>query len=288
MTAERFIAWAVRNRLTVLALVAFTAVAGVWALWTLRVEALPDLTDVQVQVLVEAPGLSPVETERLIAAPVEIAMNGLPDVTQVRSISKYGFAAVTVVFRDRVDVYFARSLVNERLQSVRELLPEQAEASLGPLAGAISEIYLYTVEGPGRDLTELRTIHDRLVRPQLQAVPGITEINSFGGFVKQVQVTIHPDRLVAYGLTLHDMVEAIEGGNAIAAGGYLEQRDEQFILRGLGQAQSAADVGRIVMRAGPAGVPVLVGDVATVGYGPELRQGAVSRDGRGEVVSGIV
>lgn len=285
---ERLIAWAVRNRLTVIALVMMVAAAGVWALRTLRVEALPDLTDVQVQVLIEAPGLSPVEVERLVATPIEIAMNGLPRVTQVRSISKYGFAAVTAVFDERMDIYFARSLVNERLQGVRNQLPEQAEASLGPLAGAISEIYLYTVEGGGKDLTELRTIHDRLVRPQLRTIPGVTEINSFGGYVKQVQVTIDPERLIAYGLTLHDVVESIRGGNAIAAGGYLEQRDEQYILRGLGQATSAEDVARTVVRAGRAGVPVLIGDVARVGYGPELRQGAVSRDGRGEVVSGIV
>ena len=285
---ERLIAWAVRNRMAVLALVAITIASGFWALRTLSVEALPDLTDVQVQVLVEAPGLSPVEVERLVAAPIEVAMAGLPAVTQARSISKYGFAAVTIVFRDGTDVYFARSLVNERLQGARESLPDQAEASLGPLAGAISEIYLYTVEGGGRNLTELRTIHDRIVRPQLRGIPGITEINSFGGFVRQVQVTIEPERLVAYGLTLHDIVEAIEGGNAIAAGGYLEHRDEQYILRGLGQATSADDVARTVIRTGTAGAAVLIGDVATVAYGPELRQGAVTRDGKGEVVSGIV
>jgi cobalt-zinc-cadmium resistance protein CzcA len=255
---------------------------------TLRVEALPDLTDVQVQVLVEAPGLSPVEVERLVAFPIEVAMNGLPRVTQVRSVSKYGFAAVTTVFEDGVDIYFARALINERLQGVREGLPPQAEASLGPLAGAISEIYLYTVEGGNRDLTELRTIHDRIVRPQLRTVPGVVEINSFGGFVRQVQVTIYPERLVAFGLTLHDVVEAIEANNAVAAGGYLEHRDEQYILRGLGQATGPEDLSRTVIKASRTGVPITVGDVSRVEYGPELRQGAVTRDGRGEVVSGIV
>ena len=285
---NRLIAWAVRRRTLVLSLVAVLVVAGLWALRTLRVEALPDLTDVQVQVLVEAPGLSPVEVERLVAFPVEVAMNGLPRVTQVRSISKYAFASITVVFEDGVDIYFARTLVNERLQGARELLPAQAEASLGPLAGAISEIYLYTVEGGGLDLTQLRTIHDRLVRPQLRSVAGVTEVNAFGGFVRQVQVTISPERLVAFGLTLHDIVEAIEAGNAIAAGGYLEHGDEQYILRGLGQATSADDVRRTVVRSSATGVPILVGDVAEVRYGPELRQGAVSRDAKGEVVSGIV
>ena len=285
---DKLIAWAVRRRTAVLFAVLALIVGGVWALRTLRVEALPDLTDVQVAVLVEAPGLSPVEVERLIAFPLEVAMNGLPRVTQVRSVSKYAFAAITIVFDDGVDIYFARTLVNERLQSARGSLPPQAEASLGPLAGAISEIYLYTVEGGGMDLTQLRTVHDRIVRPQLRSVPGVTEVNSFGGFVRQVQVTISPERLVAYGLTLHDVVEAIEAGNAIAAGGYLEHGDEQYILRGLGQATSAEDLRRTVIRSSTTGVPVLIGDVADVRYGPELRQGAVSRDGTGEVVSGIV
>ena len=285
---DKFIGWAVRHRMMVFAAIVALVAGGVWALRTLRVEALPDLTDVQVQVLVEAPGLSPVEVERLVAFPTEVAMSGLPRVRQVRSVSKYAFAAVTIVFEDDVDIFFARALVNERLQSARGSLPAQAEASLGPLAGAISEIYLYTVEGAGHDLTELRTLHDRVVRPQLMGVPGVTEVNSFGGFVKQVQVTISPEKLVAYGLTLHDVVEAIEAGSAIAAGGYLEHRDEQYILRGLGQAQSAQDVANTVIRATSAGVPILVSDVASVAAGPELRQGAVSRDARGEVVSGIV
>ena len=285
---DKIIQWAIRNRAAVLFGVFVIALAGVWALRTLRVEALPDLTDVQVQVLVEAPGLSPVEVERLVAFPIEVAMNGLPRVTQVRSVSKYGFAAITTVFEDDVDIFFARALVNERLQGVREGLPAQAEASLGPLAGAISEIYLYTVEGGGRDLTELRTIHDRIVRPQLRTVPGVVEINSFGGFVRQVHVTIYPERLVAFGLTLHDVVEAVEANNAVAAGGYLEHRDEQYILRGLGQASGPEDLARTVLKASGSGVPVTVGNVARVEYGPELRQGAVTRDGRGEVMSGIV
>ncbi|MDQ3136375.1 MAG: CusA/CzcA family heavy metal efflux RND transporter, partial [Gemmatimonadota bacterium] len=285
---EQFVAWAIRNRWTVVALVAALVGGGLWALRTLRVEALPDLTDVQVQVLVEVPGLSPLEVERLVAYPIEVAMNGLPRVQQVRSLSKYAFAAVTVVFEDGVDIYFARTLVNERLQGARAALPPNAEAALGPLAGAISEIYLYTVEGGGRDLMELRTIHDRLVRPQLRSVAGVVEVNAFGGFVRQVKVTIQPERLMAFGLTLHDVVEAIEANNAVAAGGYLEHQSEQYILRGIGQIQTLSDIERTVIRASPAGVPVLVGDVADVADGPELRQGAVSRDATGEVVSGIV
>ena len=285
---DRMVAWAVRRRATVLLLVLLLVTGGLWAFRTLRVDAFPDLTDVQVQVLVEAPGLAPVETERLVTFPIEVAMNGLPRVALVRSISKYAFAAITVVFDDGTDLLQARTLVAERVQGARETLPPQARASLGPLSAANSEIYMYTVEGGGLDLTELRTIHDRIVRPQLRSVRGVTEVNAFGGFVRQAQVIIRPDRLAAYRLTLHHVIEALEANSAVAAGGYLEHRDEQYILRGLGQATGLDDLRRTVIRSSPEGVPVLIGDVATVQYGDELRQGAVSRDGRGEVVSGIV
>ena len=279
--------WAIRHRAMVLLLVGFLVAGGIWAVRTLRVDAFPDLTDVQVQVLVDVPGLSPLEVERLVSFPIEVALSGTPRVEQVRSISKYAFSAITVVFEDGVDIQFARTLVAERLQGVREALPPAAEAELGPLSAANSEIYMYTLEGGGKDITELRTIHDRIVRPQLRGVRGVTEVNSFGGHVRQAQVIIQPERLVSLGLTLHDAVEAIEANNAVAAGGYLEHRDEQYILRGLGQATGLDDLRRIVIRT-EHGVPVLVGDVADVRYGPELRQGAVSRDGQGEVVSGIV
>lgn len=285
---DRLIGWAVRNRGAVLFGILALIGAGIWALRTLRVDAFPDLTDVQVQVLVEAPGLSPVEVERLATAPIEIAMGGLPRVTQVRSVSKYAFATVTIVFEEGVDLYFARTLVAERLQGVRASLPPGTEAEMGPMSAANSEIYFYTVEGGGRDGMELRTIHDRLVKPQLRTVRGVAEVNSFGGHVRQVQVVIRPEALASYRLTLHDVVTSIEANNAVAAGGYLEHADEQYILRGLGQAAGPEDLARTVIRTSEAGVPVLVGDVATVGYGSELRQGAVSRDGRGEVVSGLV
>lgn len=285
---DRLIGWAVRNRAAVLLGILALVAAGTWALRTLRVDAFPDLTDVQVQVLVEAPGLSPVEVERLATAPVEVAMSGLPRVTQVRSVSKYAFAAVTIVFEEGVDLYFARTLVAERLQGVREALPPGTEAAMGPMSAANSEIYFYTLEGGGMDGMALRTLHDRVVKPQLRTVPGVAEVNPFGGSVRQVQVVIRPEALASYRLTLHDVVTAIEANNAVAAGGYLEHRDEQYILRGLGQAAGPEDLARTVIRSTESGVPVLVGDVADVGYGAELRQGAVSRDGRGEVVSGMV
>ena len=192
---ERLIAWAIRSAGGVFVGVVLLIGGGVWALQRLRVDAFPDLTDVQVAVLVDAPGLSPLEIERLVAFPIEVAMNGLPRVTQVRSVSKYAFASITVVFEDGVDLYFARTLVSERMQSVREALPPGASAALGPLSGATSEIYLYTIEGGGLDQTRLRTLHDRVVRPQLRTVPGVTEINTFGGLVRQVQLVVRPERM---------------------------------------------------------------------------------------------
>jgi cobalt-zinc-cadmium resistance protein CzcA len=292
---DKLIEWAVRARvLIVIALVALVG-AGTWAFRTLRVDAFPDLTNVQVAVLAEAPGLSPIEVERLVTFPIEVAVNGVARVEQVRSISKYGFAQVTVVFEDGTDVFFARSLVNERLQSMRDQLPEGTEATLGPMAGATSEIYLYTLEDTlhpnaarsDSALMALRTLHDRVVRPQLRSVPGVVEVNTFGGLVRQAQVVVSPDKLAGYGLSIGDVVEAVEANSQVPAGAYVEHQTEQYILRGLGQAASLDDIRQSVIRS-QGGVPVLVGDVADVRYGPEVRQGAVSRDGEGEVMSGIV
>ena len=288
---NKLIEWAVRYRAAVLLAVVALVGGGIWALRTLRVDAFPDLTNVQVAVLAEAPGLSPVEVERLVAYPVEVSLNGLPGVQEIRSTSKYAFAVVTVVFDDDVDIYFARTLVNERLQQVREQLPSGAEATLGPLAGAASEVYLYTVEDTAQpkthDLMELRTIHDRVVKPQLRAVPGVVEINAFGGFVRQAQIIVLPERLASHDLSLDDVIHAVEANTPVAAGAYVEHRSEQYILRGLGQATSLDDIRQSVIRS-RGGVPLTVGDVAEVRYGPEVRQGAVSRDGEGEVMSGIV
>ncbi len=285
---DRLIAWGVWNRGAVVAMLAVLVAAGAWAAATVRMDAFPDLTDAQVSVLTEAPGLSPVEMERLVTFPIEVAMGGMADVEVVRSLSKYGFSAVTIVFRDGVDLQRMRTLVSERVQSVRDQLPPSAEAQLGPLASASSEMFMYYLDAPDLSLMDARTLHDRLVRPQLRNVPGVTEINSFGGLVRQAQVVVNPERLVSFGLTLHDIVTAVESNSAVAAGGYLEHNDEQFILRGLGQATSLDDLRRTVVRASAGGVPVLIGDVAEVRFGAEVRQGAVSKDGEGEIVSGIV
>ena len=285
---NRLIAWAVNSRWTVLGLVAALIGGGIWALRTLRVDAFPDLTNVQVQILAEAPGLAPLEVERLVAFPLEVSMNGLPRVTEIRSTSKYGFAIATVVFEEGTDLYFARTLVAERLQGVREELPPGAEVEMGPLAGATSEVYLYTVEGGGLDLMQLRTLHDRVIKPQLRAVQGVTEINAFGGHVRQMQVVVSPEDLTSHGLTLHDVVAAVEQNSRTPAGAYLETGDQQLILRGIGQASDLDDLRQTVVRASARGVPVVLEDVADVRFGAGIRQGAVSRDGGGEVMSGIV
>jgi cobalt-zinc-cadmium resistance protein CzcA len=292
---DRLIVWAIRFRVAVVLLLVALVGAGVWAFRTLRVDAFPDLTNVQVAVLVEAPGLSPMEVERLVTFPIEVAVNGVARVEQVRSISKYGFAQVTVVFEDGTDIYFARTLVNERLQGVRDQLPSGAEASLGPMAGATSEIYLYTLEDTlhrassrsDSALMALRTLHDRVIRPQLRSVPGVVEINPFGGSVRQAQVVVNPAKLASYALSIGDVVEAVEANSQVPAGAYVEHESEQYILRGLGQATNLDDLRQTVIRS-TGGVPVLVSDVADVRYGPEVRQGSVSRDGQGEVMSGIV
>lgn len=292
---DRLIAWAIRSRIAVLLLLVALIGIGTWSFRTLNVDAFPDLTNVQVAVLAEAPGLSPVEVERLVTFPIEVAVNGVARVEQVRSISKYGFAQVTVVFEDGTDIYFARTLVNERLQGVRDQLPPGTEASLGPMAGATSEIYLYTLEDTLHDaaartdsgLMALRTLHDRVIRPQLRSVPGVVEINSFGGLIRQAQVVVDPAKLASYSLSIGDVVEAVEANSQVPAGAYVEHETEQYILRGLGQATNLDDLRKSVIRS-TGGVPVLVSDVADVRYGPEVRQGAVSRDGKGEVMSGIV
>ena len=285
---DRLIAWAVHHRTAILLLVLGLVAAGGWAITSLRVDAFPELSNVQVELLAEAPGMAPLEVERLVTYPLEVALQGIPGVTTVRSLSRYGLSDVRVVFEDGTDIYFARTRVSEQLQSVRNDLPRNVRAQLGPLSGSIGEIYQYTLSGGTTSLMELRTLQDRVVRPQLRAVAGVADVNSFGGDVRQVSVTVRPERLAAFRLTLADVVHAVQGNTLEAAGGYIAHGDEQYILRGLGQAKNPDDVRNTVIRSGAAGAPVTVGDVADVAYGAEVRQGAVSMDGRGEVVTGIV
>nr|BAL53881.1 cation efflux system protein [uncultured Acidobacteriota bacterium] len=284
---QALIRFSLEQRVLVLALTLLVAGIGLWALSTLPIEAFPDLTNIQVNVVTEAPGLAPAEVEQLVTFPIESAMMGIPRTEQVRSISKFGLSIVTIVFEDGVDIYFARQRVAERLQEVKARLPEGVEPTLGPVATAFGEIYQYTVEGEGYSLMELKTLHDWVIRPQLRTIPGVSEVNSWGGFIRQYHVLVDPERLLAYNLTLRDVEEAIARSNANFGGGYVERGAEAYVIRGLGRLRSEEDLRQVIVTA-KAGVPVRVADVATVTVGPALRHGAVTKNGRGEVVSGMV
>lgn len=288
---ESIIRFSIKQRLLVLMLVLFLIAAGSFSLQRLPIDAVPDITNVQVQVLTAVPSLAPLEVERQITFPVEIAISGLPGVTEVRSVSKFGLSAVTVVFDDSTDTYFARQLVLERLSEVRQQIPESiGSPQMGPISTGLGEIYQYEVTATkgAKDALELRTIQDWIVRRQLMGVSGVAEVNSYGGEKKQYQVRVDPGKLLAYGITLRDVLRAVVANNENVGGAYIEHHGEQFILRGIGLARNASEIGKIVVKTGKEGVPVFVRDVAEVVSGAEVRQGAVLADGKGEVVAGIV
>lgn len=285
------IQFSVKHRLLVLLMVAVLIGAGVFSFRRLPIDAVPDVTNVQVQVLTAAPSLAPLEVERQITFPVEVAMSGLPGTTEIRSISKFGLSAVTIVFEDSVDIYFARQLVLERLSQAREQIPSNiGSPEMGPISTGLGEIYQYELKagrGSNHDATALRTIQDWSVRRQLLSVPGITEVNSFGGFEKQYQVRLDPAKLQSYGLLLRDVLESVTRNNANVGGAYIEHGSEQYLLRGIGLVENADDVGNIVVKTGREGIPVYVRDVGEVVEGSVVRQGAVTADGEGEIVAGI-
>jgi len=281
----------IAQRFLVLILVALLAVLGVYSLRSLPIDAVPDVTNVQVQILTSSPALPPLEVERLITFPIEVAMSGLPKVNEIRSLSKFGLSSVTVVFDDVIDVYFARQLVLERLSQARSQIPESlGDPEMGPITTGLGEIYQYELRAaPGShyDLTTLRSIQDWNVRRQLLGVSGVTEVNSFGGHVKQYQVRVAPAKLQAYGLSLRDALDAVARNNANVGGAYIEHAGEQYLLRGIGLVRSVEDIASIVVKTGKDGVPVYVRDVADVVTGAEVRQGATIAEGQGEIVAGI-
>jgi cobalt-zinc-cadmium resistance protein CzcA len=282
-----FIKFILTQRLMVIMAAAAVSVAGVVAWRMLPIDAFPDVTNVQVMVLADAPGLASVDVEQRVTFPVEKALQGLPKVRQVRSMSKAGFSQVIVVFEDDVDTYFARQLVFERLQAAKDELPAGVEPEMGPISTGLGEIYQYTLESASRSPMELRTLQDWLVSPQLRSLVGVNEVNSFGGFVKQYQVLVDPARLLKYKLTLPDVLVGIERNNANAGGSFLTQGWEQSYVRGVGLFQSISDIEDVVLHAKD-GTPVYLKDVADVRIGPQTRQGAVSKDGKGETVAGMV
>ncbi len=312
---DKLISFSLRNRVLVFIVTLLLAGLGVNAWLQIPVDAFPDVTNIQVQVISESRFAgSPVEVEKFITFPIEVTMSGLPDLTELRSLSKFGLSIVTVVFEDNVDIYFARQLVLERLIEAKERLPEGVETSLGPVTTGLGEIYQYTLEPPAKSdlrmgaadgdsnsssrksdftpltesqLIDLRTMQDWIVRPLLKTVPGVADVNSFGGFVKQYQVLVDPDLLFKYKISLREVFEAVAANNANAGGGILAHNAEQYVVRGLGLIQTIEDIRNIVV-AVHEGVPIYVRNVAEVVVGPEVRQGASVKDGKGEAAVGIV
>jgi len=284
---DKIIRFVLKQRLLIiLGAVGLTAF-GILAWKNLPVDAFPDVTNVQVMILTKAPGLAAVDVEERVSYPIEQVMGGLPRVKQVRSLSKAELSQVVIVFEDGADTYWTRQVVLERLALAKERLPPGVEATLGPISTGLGEILQYTVEGARYSAMELRTIQDWLIAPRLKPIAGVNEVNSFGGYVKQYQVLIAPERLLKYGLTAREVVEAVERNNANAGGGILVRGWEQFYLRGVGLLRDLPDIGSIVLKSKD-GAPVYLRDVADIVIGSEPRQGAVTRDGKGEVVAGMI
>lgn len=287
---ERLIAFALRQRLLVLVAALALAVAGVWAYARLPVDAYPDISPALVQVFTETEGLAPEEVEQLVTYPIEVAMNGLPRLDEVRSVSNFGLSVVNVYFEEGTDVYFARQLVNERLQQAREEIPEGlGDPDMGPISSGLGQVLFYYLDAPRETYTleELRTIQDWIVKRNLQTVPGVTEVLSIGGDVRQYQVVVDPRRLRQYGLSLGEVVDAIERNNLNVGASFLEVAREEYIVRSVGLVQDLQDIGNVTV-ATREGTPVRVREVAEVRLGPEVRRGLVTRNGEGEVVVGFV
>lgn len=286
---------ALGQRLIIVVLALVLCAFGLREATKLSVDAFPDVTNVQVQIATEAPGRSPEEIERFVTVPLEIAVTGLPGLVEMRSLNKSGLSIITLVFTDKTDVYFARQLVTERLIEVSPRMPAGITPVLGPVSTGLGEVYQYTLERPDdgqraltpQELAERRTVQDWVVRPLLRSIPGVAEINSQGGYVKQYQALVDPGRLRHYNLSVQQVVQAIAANNSNASGGVLPQVNEQYLIRGVGLIRSLEDIGNIVIKE-QAGVPVFVRDVAQVEIGSEVRQGAIIKGGYTESVSGIV
>lgn len=292
---ERLIQFAIEQRIVVMLAVLLMAGLGIASYQKLPIDAVPDITNVQVQINTSAPGFSPLETEQRITFAIETNMAGLPGLQQTRSLSRSGLSQVTVIFEDGTDLFFARQLVGERLQIAKDQLPEGVNAMMGPISTGLGEIFLWTVEaregalkedGTPYTPTDLRVIQDWIIKPQLRNVPGVAEINTIGGFARQYQIAPDPKKLAAYKLTLNDLVAALERNNANVGAGYIERGGEQLLIRAPGQLGTVDDIANIVI-ANVQGTPIRISSVAEVGIGKEMRSGAATENGR-EVVLGTV
>jgi len=287
--------FSIQQRWIMLSLTLLMAGLGAYNLSRLNIDAVPDITNVQVQVSAQAPGLSALEIEQRITFPLETGMAGLPHLAKTRSLSQYGIALITMIFEDGTDIYFARRLVSERIQEIKGKLPPGIEPAMGPISTGLGEIFMWTVEAlPGAvkpdgtpySLTDLRTIQEWIIRPQLRNTPGVTEINTIGGYEKQFHVSPDPYKLIAQGLTFGDVISALSANNANVGAGYVERSSGQYLVRVPGQVTDLEDIGNIIVK-NVRGVPIFIRDVATVHFGKELRLGAATKDGE-ETVLGTV
>ena len=283
----RLVDFFLSNRWIVIALLVVLIIGGVTVMLNLPLEAFPDLTNNQVVVTVQCPGMSPVEVEQLVTYPVETAMMGMPKLQMVRSTSKLDLSMVTIIFNDSMDKYLVRQLVAERLNQVQSRIPAGLQPQMNPMSTAFGEVYQYTVSAPKMTLMQIKTLHDWVIRYALLTVPGVSEINSWGGETKQYTVEVNPENLRRFNLTLHDVVMAVTNNNANFGGSYIEHAEQQYTVRGIGRAESTDDLGKIVVST-VGGIPVLLNQVATIITAPLPRHGAVMKDGDGETVSGMV
>jgi heavy metal efflux system protein len=280
--------WSLHNRPVVLVLTLLFVLFGARMATSLPIDAVPDITNVQIQVITAAPALSPVEVEQYVTVPVERSLAGIPKTTEVRSISKYGISVVTVVFADGTDIYFARQLVNERMREAQDAVSAQyGKPEMGPITTGLGEIYQFTVRNDALTLMQLEEVLDWQIRPQLRSVPGIVEVNSFGGEDRQYQVLLDPKRLQAAGISVAQVVDALHKSNANAGGGYIEHNREHFVIGTDGLVKNLDDLKRVVIGATPEGVPITIATVGDAAFGARLRRGAASKDGRGEVAVGV-
>ena len=292
---EKIIALVLRQKGSILVFSSLLVAFGIYSYSKLPIDAFPDVTNIQVEVVSHANGLSALEIERSVTYPIEMSMRGLPGIKQMRSVTKFGLSLVTIVFEDRFDIYFARQLVFERLAEARENVPQGVEVALGPIATAMGEIYQFTLDGPIpvdprkkiEYLTNLRTIQEWTINPLLKSVPGVNEINAFGGYFKQYQVIVSPDKLLKYSLAVDQVYTAIEKNNQNAGGNVIEKYADQYIVRGVGLIKNTADLEHIVLKSS-AGTPTYLKDVAEIRIGEAVRQGAAMINGKEEAVGGIV
>jgi cobalt-zinc-cadmium resistance protein CzcA len=289
---DHVLAWSLRNRLLVMVLMVLVTLFGVRAAFQLPIDAVPDVTNVQVQILTDSPGLGPLEIERFVTYPVEGAMSGLPEVEEIRSLSRFGLSVVTVVFNEGTDIFWARQMVSERLSEARDAIPEGfGEPEMAPISSGLGEIFQFEVRGDGLPEKDrsmvLRDVLESQIAPRLRSVPGVVEINTFGGELRTYQVEVTPERLSSYRVSLDDLFVALAENNTNVGGGYLVRGREQTLVRGVALYEDLDDIREVVVTTTPEGTPITVGMLGAVEFSPMIRQGAVTRDGRGEVVTGI-